>query len=220
MDNELIRLMHERHSVRQYKPVPIEKETKLAIQTFLEALQAESGLEIQLVEDAGKVFGSFLMRFIGWKRPPAAYFAFIGEKTPENAEKCGYYGEKLVLYVQSLGLNTCWVGMFKKSETADSTMITIAVGYGENSGKARKSKTAEQVSRYSGEAPAWFTDGVNCALLAPTAVNRQAFMISGEGNRVSITCHNASFSEVDLGIVKYHFEQGAGRENFEWSRCI
>ena len=25
------------------------------------------------------------------------------------------------------------------------------------------------------------------------------------------------YSKMDLGIVKYHFEVGAGRENFEWA---
>jgi hypothetical protein len=25
------------------------------------------------------------------------------------------------------------------------------------------------------------------------------------------------YSKMDLGIVKYHFELGAGKENFEWA---
>ena len=25
------------------------------------------------------------------------------------------------------------------------------------------------------------------------------------------------YTQIDLGIVKYHFEVGAGKENFEWA---
>lgn len=39
------------------------------------------------------------------------YIAMIGRKSSELGEKCGYYGERLVLKAQELGLNTCWVAM-------------------------------------------------------------------------------------------------------------
>ncbi len=35
----------------------------------------------------------------------------IGKKGPTLEESCGYYGERLVLLAQQLGLNTCWVAM-------------------------------------------------------------------------------------------------------------
>lgn len=217
MDKDIIRLFKERHSVRRYKPIPSEQETKHSILKFLQSLKEESDLDIRLIENSKKVFGGLLLKFAGWKQPPPAYFAFIG-----NGEKCGYYGEKLVIYLQSIGLNTCWIGLFNKSaakkDTNTDVQITIAAGYGENSGNERRSKTFEQVSSYSGDAPEWFTNGVNCALLAPTAMNKQAFMIVGSGNKVEITYKEGLFSAVDLGIIKYHFEQGAGIENFIWKK--
>ena len=37
------------------------------------------------------------------------------------------------------------------------------------------------------------------------------------GNTVSIRPKdNRPMSQIDIGIVKYHFEVGAGRENFIW----
>ena len=78
------------------------------------------------------------------------------------------------------------------------------------------SKRPEEVASYAGPAPEWFVKGVEALLLAPTALNRQAFTVRGEGRTVSITCGGA-FSGVDLGIGKYHFEIGAGREAFCWA---
>ena len=79
-----------------------------------------------------------------------------------------------------------------------------------------KSKKASDVSSYDGKEPEWFKEGVNAALLAPTALDKQAFTITGTENQVSISCDNGIFTGVDTGLVKYHFELGAGKENFEW----
>ncbi len=92
----------------------------------------------------------------------------------------------------------------------------IAVGYGQTQGSAHKTKTPKQVSIYNGDEPEWFRQGIDAALLAPTALGKQAFMIKGLENKVSIRCDNGIFSGVDTGLVKYHFELGAGKENFEW----
>ena len=61
--------------------------------------------------------------------------------------------------------------------------------------------------------------GAEAALLAPTAVNQQKFkFILHPDNVVEARTlfSMAGYTHVDLGIVKYHFEVGAGRENFEW----
>ena len=83
-------------------------------------------------------------------------------------------------------------------------------------GVPHKTKTAEQVSSYDGETPQWFKDGIEAALLAPTALAKQAFTVRGKGNKVSISCDNGIFTGVDTGLVKYHFELGAGKDNFQW----
>ena len=142
---------------------------------------------------------------------------------PDGADElCGYCGADLMLYAQTLGLNTWWVGgtynrkgAQEKSEGAKPVGI-IAVGYGQTQGVPHKTKTTEQISSYVGEAPQWFKDGIEAALLAPTALAKQAFTISGTENKVSISCDNGIFTGVDTGLVKYHFELGAGKDCFEW----
>lgn len=65
--------------------------------------------------------------------------------------------------------------------------------------------------------PEWFEKGMKSALLAPTATNQQKFLFTLDQNHVSVRSTGGFYSKVDLGIVKYHFEVGAGIENFHWN---
>ena len=74
----------------------------------------------------------------------------------------GYYGERLVLKAQQLGLNTCWVAMtYRKIKTAFSTApveklcIVIALGYGKAQGVPHKSKSFGDVAKNDGSTPEW-----------------------------------------------------------------
>ncbi len=147
----------------------------------------------------------------------------IGPKGPDLEEKCGYYGEQLVLKAQQLGLNTCWVAAtYSKVPEAfeigqdEKLVVIIALGYGKTQGSAHKSKAAEAVSNISSDSPAWFKNGVAAALLAPTAINQQKFYLQYVDGKVSAKAKLGPCTKIDLGIVKYHFEVGAGKENFEW----
>jgi nitroreductase len=147
----------------------------------------------------------------------------VGPKNNELAEKCGYYGEKIVLKAQELGLNTCWVaGTYSKKKSAgkiengEKQALVIAIGYGKTQGVPHKSKTVADVSKASGNLPEWYKRGIEAALLAPTAMNQQKFQFTLSGNKVSAKALRGFGSKLDLGIVKYHFEEAAGRENFTW----
>ena len=101
----------------------------------------------------------------------------------------------------------------------------IALGYGDDPGRNLKRKTVKQVSNVSDITPAWFKKGVEAALLAPTAVNQQKFSFEyiGMKNNRHIVKANKGFSlfgytKMDLGIAKLHFEIGAGKDNFEWTK--
>ena len=62
-------------------------------------------------------------------------------------------------------------------------------------------------------------EGIEAALLAPTAVNQQKFkFILRDGNNVQAKplMSLAGYTQIDLGIVKDHFEIAAGKENFSW----
>ena len=103
-----------------------------------------------------------------------------------------------------------------KVEKGEKLICVIALGYGENQGVSHKSKSIEELSKVNGEMPDWFKKGMEAAMLAPTAMNQQKFLISLEGNKVRAKALTAFYSKLDLGIVKCHFELGAGRDGWEW----
>lgn len=215
---DILEIMKERHSVRAYTEKKIEGEILEKLQNKIEELNKESGLNMQLILDEPKAFDSFMAHY-GKFDGVRNYIAIIGNKDSSLAEKAGYYGEQLVLFAHSLGLNTCWVALtFKKIKDAykinknEKMQLVIAIGYGLTQGVSHKIKTYEQVTNIKGEAPQWFIDGVNAALLAPTAVNQQKFKIHYNDGKVKITATKWLYANVDLGIVKCHFEIGSGKK--------
>ena len=210
-----------RHSVRAYTDQPIDADTRLHLAKMCFDLNRESGLRIQPIFDEPKAFSGPIARY-GRFSGVNNYFAAVGPKdAPEAVGRCG---EMLVLFAQQLGLNTCWVGL-TLGKTSDAYEVSegeklhalIAVGYGVTQGASRRSKSVGDVSRAPEDAPKWFRAGVEAALLAPTAMNQQKFTFSLNGNRVAAKAGFGPFAKLDLGIVKCHFQIGAGEENFEWA---
>lgn len=222
---DLMEAIRQRHSVRKYEDRPIEPEVVEKLEQAIDVINKASGLSILFVTDAPDACDTLLakvMKIQGVNN----YFAMIGKKSPDLDEKVGYYGERLVLLAQQLGLNTCWMGgTYSKGKTAveleddESLVLIITVGYGKTQGKPHKGKSMTDVSGESDvsrSVPMWYKNGVNAALMAPTAINQQKFAFSRDGNKVKVTAGIGAFAKVDLGIVKCHFEIGAGVENFEW----
>ncbi len=207
--------MTARHTVRSFLDRPLAEETAALLEERVRENNERHGLSIRLVRDDTKAFGPLLRALFA--KGVRNYFVLAGA----DKEKLGYASADLMLYAQMLGLNTWWVGgTYNRRAVAakDEPVIGIvAVGYGKEQGHPHSSRTVAEGSTYEGEMPEWFDRGVKAALLAPTAMNRQAFYLSGRGNRVSARYAKGFLSEADLGIVKYHFEIGAGRDSFEWT---
>ena len=219
---EQIKRIKARHSVRQYTETPLEEAVIKELEKEIAACNDEGGLHVQLVKNEPKAFNGFMAHY-GKFSGVMNYIALIGPKNEGLDEACGYYGERLVLKAQELGLNTCWVALtYKKVPSAfeirrgEKLALVIAVGYGKTQGAAHKSKTPAEVSNVTEEAPQWFKDGVDAALLAPTAINQQQFKLTLDNGAVEAKALRGVCAKVDLGIVKYHFELGAGKENFRW----
>ncbi|MBQ9279461.1 MAG: nitroreductase [Clostridia bacterium] len=213
-----------RHSVRSFTDQKIEGEVLTELQKALDEANAESGLQIKLALNEEKAFGEgHYGQFHNCKN----YICIIGDKDLKNLEEVsGYYGEKIALKAQELGLNTCWVALtYKKSEVpfelkdSEKIVIVIATGYGVNQGSAHKMKDFSSVSKTAeNESPEWYKKGIEYALHAPTAINQQKFVFELKNqNEVSAKAKLGPCSKIDLGIVKYHFELGAGKENFKWN---
>ena len=205
---DLLEAIGQRHSVRSYEDRPIEADAKEELEKYIEKLNEESGLHMQLITDEPKAFTGLKVHIVagyGSFKGLKNYVALIGKKGADLHEKCGYYGEKLVRKVtEAVDL-----------EGGEELTAIIAIGYGTTDGKPHKSKPLEKLMKVEGEAPDWFYKGLEAAILAPTAMNQQKFVISWKDGKVSAEAGIGPFSKMDLGIVKYHFEVGAGRK-IDW----
>lgn len=215
--------MEERHTVRRYTDRALSPEIVSRLETRIAENNEKYGLGMRLVTGDAQAFQAVFRLILA--KGVRNYVVLAGSAGGDLDEKLGWCGCDIMLYAQTLGLNTWWVGgTYSKKSVQRIAGLTggqrlagiIAVGYGASRGVPHKSKRAEDISAYRGTAPEWFKRGVEAALLAPTALNKQAYQITGEGDAVTMTCDNGVFSGIDLGIGKYHFEQGAGRENFHW----
>ncbi len=218
-----------RHSVRAYKNLPLSEDIVKVLEEEIAKLNREGQLHIQLILNESKAFQGTLAKY-GRFRNVTSYIVMAGRQAHDLDERVGYYGEHLVLLAQTLGLNTCWVGLSYSKvpgtyvlDEGEKIACYIAVGYGETQGAGHKIKTVDQVSDVSDITPSWFRKGVEAALLAPTAVNQQKFSFEYLGmkdNRHQVRAKKGfsliGYTRMDLGIAKYHFEIGAGKENFDW----
>ena len=136
-----------RHSVRQYRETPVAEDVRKELEDLILACNAESGLHLQLICDEPECFNNLLAHY-GKFRNVRNYVALVGDKDQEDLEeKCGYYGQKIVLTAQQMGLNTCWVaGTFSRGkckaviDPGEKIVCVISIGYGESEGKKHKSK--------------------------------------------------------------------------------
>lgn len=215
---ELIEAMKQRHSVRQYTDKKIDADILAELQAEIDACNKKGGLHIQLITNEPQAFDSFMAHY-GKFSGVTNYIALVGKKSDKLDELCGYYGERLVLKAQQLGLNSCWVAMtYKKIPNAfkidngEKLTVVISLGYGKTQGVNHKIKSAEQVSNISAETPEWFKAGVEAALLAPTAMNQQKFKLTYADGKVTAKAGVGFYTKIDLGIVKYHFEVASGRK--------
>ena len=213
---DILEIMKSRHSVRRYKDKQIESDKREILNELAKQCNSEGDMNIQIIYDEPRCFASIMAHY-GKFSGCTNYIAIVGKKSDDLDEKAGYYGEKLVLKAQELGLNTCWVAMTHGKSTAkvgkgEKLAIIISLGYGENQGVAHKSKELSDVCNQTDVAPEWFKKGMEAVMLAPTAMNQQKFKFTLNGERAEAVATGGFYSKIDLGIVKYHFEAVSGHK--------
>ncbi|MBR5192261.1 MAG: nitroreductase [Clostridia bacterium] len=216
----MLEVIKSRHSVRQYLDKSIPTDIVEILQKEVNNCNLKSGLDIRLMVEEPLAFTGMMAKY-GRFQYVKNYFAICGKKNKLSKEKAGYYGEKLVLKAQELGLNTCWVALTYnkakcpvKPNKKEEIIIVIALGYGANQGNLHKSKPLTSLYSSKEEVPSWFIKGVEYASLAPTAINQQQFVFNYKNGVATAKAKIGPCNLIDLGIVKYHFELGAEKENY------
>lgn len=213
---DILEIMKARHSVRQYSGKKIESGIREKLTALVSECNEESGLNIQIFFDEPKCFNNMMAHY-GKFDGVENYIALVGKKGADLDEKAGYYGERLVLKAQELGMNSCWVALTHGKSAAkigkgEKLACIISLGYGVTQGTAHKNKALEQLCNCASGMPDWFAKGMEAALLAPTAMNQQKFYIALKDGRAFCRAGKGFYTKMDLGIVKYHFEAVTGHK--------
>lgn len=214
---QYLEVMKQRHSVRKFTDKSLSESIVNELITQISLVNQMGDLSIELITNEPKAFGSMIRTF-GRIKNCRNYLVVKGKNDDFLDWKAGLYGERIVLKAQELGLNSCWVaGGFKQVEgtftvrTDERVVCYILLGYGENNGISHKTKSFDEVVRqvkYE-SAPLWFKRGIEAALLAPTAMNKQDFVfaIDADNEEIALVISNGSkYSTLDCGIAASHFE--------------
>jgi nitroreductase len=165
---------------------------------------------------------------------------------PSAQQHIGYTGEGCVLEATALGLDTCWVGGFfshrkvgrllnlsdAESVLAVSPVGHAVVGLSRNERIMRRmahshgrKPIGEIAEALDGAWPTWARSAVECARIAPSAVNRQPWRFRMQDGRLYISKTHGELPSVtkalDCGIAMLHAELGALAQGVtgKWSDC-
>ena len=245
---QLIDAINIRTSIRSYDPDPIDDDTARQLDMTIDAVNMLADAHIQLVRDQPAVFAD--ANASGHLNNAANYLAVVGPKDDGARERAGFYTERVVLAATLRGLGTCWVGgSWDRSKAArhcrlsagEELYLGVVIGYPERHfdrmaksytelaamrDAHRESKTYEQFTAPMSDearaaAPDWFKAGVQAAMKAPSAMNRQPIVFSynpDDDTATAMIDPNVESGQAlnDLGIAKLHFQIGAGSGTWAW----
>lgn len=230
---DIMQAIAERISCRAYDNRPIEAEKLDELAACIEEGNVAGDLHMVLVrpEDGGGALKLSKAMFAG---QPSAYIALFAGEDECSRDRLGYFGEKVVLLAQQLGLGTCWV-----FGTYDQSSVSVAANKGEvlhgvipvgyaaakmplrqrtvrAALRKRTKKPSEVYAGYSA-APAWVRAGIDAVIAGPSAVNGQpwVFVDTPDGIAATLPQVKTSIEYTDLGIAKLHFQLGAASEGVE-----
>lgn len=229
---DMLEAVKARHSVREYTDKAIEGDVLTKLQQAIDAANSESGLRMQLVLNQPDLFTKLNAQY-GKFSNVRNCIAMVGPKGDDLEETIGYYGERVVLEAQCMGLNTCWMAFSYRSSgnivqvaSDEDLVLAVAVGYGANQGTERRRKPIEMLCTIDGfhpsspqEIPDWFAAGLRAATLAPTCVHQQEFCMGiadADSRVVTLEPGTGRHTLMDMGIAELHFELGANSVSTDW----
>ena len=215
--------MKNRISHRRYLPESLSPTEQDTLEKLVEHCNRRSGLHISLICNHPEPFAGHLTNVRN-------YLVFAGQAGDVHLEeKCGYYGEQIILAATAMGLGTCWVGgTYDKNaclchlSKGERLVCIAAIGHTATTttphSPHRSTKPLSELSAGLEDAPEWFSDALAAVQLAPSSMNRQGvrFELLANGCVRGIATDDESYSMVDLGIAKLHFELGAHGGDWDW----
>lgn len=201
-----------RKSTRSYTGVPVEEETLAAIRAFLASarpLDPDLRVRFEIVPR------SAVRCLCPWTTPQlVAAYTEAREGAPENV---GFLLQQLDLYLNALGLGSCWLGMGRMNEgpaaEQDGLKFAIMLAFGHPKGSHTRKSTAEFRRKPLSEIADQPDERLEPARLAPSSVNSQPWYFIHEGETLHVYCAQKSrfgarflsdMNRIDIGIALAH----------------
>ena len=133
--------------------------------------------------------------------------AFYSEEKEGNQENAGFMLQQMDLYLQTLGLGACWLGIGRmRSEAAaqvDGMKFVILLAFGYPKGDCLRQTAGEFKRKAMDEITDAADPRLEPARLAPSAVNGQPWYFVHEGSTLHVYCSRKG-GNLDVGIALAH----------------
>ena len=203
-------MISRRKSVRKYTGVPVDEQTLMQIRhviSSLKPLYPQISVRAEIVEREQVRF------FLPWKTPQLV--AVYSEKTEGYLENAGFLFQQLDLYLQSIGLGCCWLGLGKmrKDLEREGMEFVILLAFGYPQGEALRSGPEEFNRKALSQISDREDPRLEPARLAPSSTNSQPWYFTHEGDKIHAYCsrtgllrHKAlgNMNRIDMGIALAH----------------
>lgn len=204
-------MMYKRKSVRKYTAEKVDAQTLCKIQEFItqaKPLYPELKMRIELLER------SQIKSPFPWT-PPHAVVAY-GEDKDGAYENAGFVLQQIELYLETLGLGVCWLGMGKPNicvadNKENDLKYLILLGFG--CPDEPLFRDVEQFKRKSlAEIADREDERLESARLAPSSVNSQPWYFTHAGEKLRVYCRTkgllnrilGNMNKIDMGIALAH----------------
>jgi len=207
-------MIYHRKSCRSFTGKPVEEEILEKIRAF-EMKPLYSEIKVQMnIADKDKV-----KCICPWTTPQL--ITIYSEEADGYLENIGFLFQQMDLYLQTLGLGVCWLGLGRMNPRSADNMegmkfvIMMAFGYPKGDqlrrdGKGFKRKAMEKIT----DSP---DSKLEPARLAPSAVNTQPWYFTHEGDTIHVYCSKKG-SRLDAGIALAHLYV-ANEERFRFFKA-
>ena len=209
---ELKEMIYKRKSVRKYKSEPVDKAT-------LEKISKACSELIPLypeIKVKAEIIGKENVRCIlPWTTPQL--IAVFSEVKIGYLENIGFMFQQMDLYLESLGLGSCWLGMgkldsYEGDASADGLRFVIMLAFG-----YPKEELRSKPSQFRRKALSEISDSEDIRLeparLAPSSVNSQPWYFIHKDGLIHTYCVRqgifknkalSKINKIDIGIALSH----------------
>lgn len=237
-----------RRSRREFDPNPVEPALLDALEATCADFRPFADCRVELIRAPELDIFRGIIGSYGKVVGAPHILVMIAEAEPPSAQQhIGYAGEGCVLEATALGLDTCWVGGFFSHRkvgrlvdlaSTESVFAVSPVGHA-TVGLSRKERFMSRMAHSHRRKPlsaiaeglhdawpAWAKSAVECARIAPSAVNRQPWRFRMDDGRLVVSKTQGELPSVtkalDCGIAMLHAELGALAEGVmgRWRDCV